>query len=75
MHVVDRTPAALLVTARRVVAVVLVVLAVTWILVNQPVEGPILLVVTPTHGLTVADLPSLAAFAVAVALAWPRSRR
>ena len=42
--------------------------AVVWVLVNGPVEGRVLLVLTPTHGLTVADLPSLAALVVAGAL-------
>lgn len=52
----------------------LLVLALVWILVNGPVEGPVLVDVTPGHGLTVADLPALAAGVVAVVLAWPRRR-
>lgn len=56
-------------------AVVLVLVAVVWILVNGPVEGPVLIVFTKNHGLTVADLPSLAAIGVAALLVWPRSRR
>ena len=35
--------------------------ALIWVLVNGPVEGPTLLVLAPSHGITVADLPSLAA--------------
>ncbi|WP_375425305.1 hypothetical protein [uncultured Friedmanniella sp.] len=61
-------------TARQTVAVLLAVVAVVWLLVNGPVEGPILVVFTPAHGLSTADLPSLAALAVAVALFWPRRR-
>ena len=41
-------------------ATVLTIAAVVWLLVNHPVEGRTLVVVTPNHGLTVADLPSLA---------------
>lgn len=37
-----------------------------WLLVNGPVEGAVLFVVTPTHGLTVADLLSAAALPAAV---------
>jgi hypothetical protein len=46
-------------------AVGLAVAAVIWVLVNGPVEGPVLLVLTPSHGITVADLPSLAALVIA----------
>lgn len=42
------------------------VAAVAWILVNGPLEGPVLWVVTPSHGLTVADLFSAAALLVSV---------
>ncbi len=63
-----RGPSALqvhLAPGRTVVALALVVFAVIWVLVNGPFEGPTLVVVTPDHGLTVADLLSLVAFAVA----------
>ena len=36
-----------------------------WVLVNGPVEGPVLLVLTPSHGITVADLPSIVALVIA----------
>jgi hypothetical protein len=55
-------------------AACLAVLAVSWLLVNSPVEGATLVVVTPDHGLTVADLPGLAALVVA-AILLARSRR
>ncbi|PTR30336.1 hypothetical protein C8K36_102184 [Rhodococcus sp. OK519] len=42
------------------------VAAVLWLLVNNPVEGPVLFVVTPSHGLTVADLLSAAALPAVV---------
>jgi hypothetical protein len=47
------------------VAVGLVAAALIWVLVNGPVEGPVLLVLDPSHGITVADLPSLAALVIA----------
>lgn len=47
-------------------AVTTLVAAVVWILVNGPLEGPVLWVVTPSHGLTVADLLSAAALLVSV---------
>lgn len=53
---------------RTVVAVVLLVAAGIWFLVNGPVEGRTLVVVTPEHGLTVADLFSLVALAAAAVL-------
>ncbi len=36
-----------------------------WLLVNGPVEGVVLLTVTPAHGLTGADLAGLAGLALA----------
>jgi hypothetical protein len=59
---------------RRVLAGVLVVFAVVWVFVNAPVEGPTLLVLTSTHGITAADLLSVAAVLVAVGLLLPRRR-
>jgi hypothetical protein len=50
---------------RRWLAVGLAVAAGVWVAVNGPVEGPVLLVFTPEHGLTVADLPAIAAVIVA----------
>lgn len=49
-------------------AAVLVVVAVVWVLVNKPVEGPTLIRLTPHHGVTVGDLPSAAAVVVAAVL-------
>lgn len=62
-------------SSRTVAAVVLVVAGLVWTRVNQPVEGPVLIVFDPGHGLTVADLPSLAAFVVAIWLLLPSRRR
>lgn len=58
---------------RVVVALALLVAAATWVLVNGPVEGPVLLTITRNHGLTVADLPALAAGMVALVLLWRSS--
>lgn len=60
------------------VALGLVVAAgLAWWLVNGPVEGAVLLEVSPRHGLTVADLlvpPLVAAAALALVLARRRPR-
>jgi hypothetical protein len=55
-------------TGRRWLAVGLAGAAVIWILVNGPVEGPVLLTLTPSHGITVADLPSLALIIIAAVI-------
>ena len=46
-------------------AVALAVLSLLWLVVNGPMEGPVLLTVTPTHGLTAADLAGLAGLGLA----------
>lgn len=60
--------------ARWGLAVGLVAAAALWVLVNKPVEGPILLAVSSSHGLTAADLLSIAAGLAAVQLVRPRAR-
>lgn len=40
-------------------AVALAAVSVLWLLVNNSMEGAVLLVVAPTHGLTAADLTGL----------------
>jgi hypothetical protein len=64
---------------RLLLAALLVVAAVVWVRINGPVEGRTLLVLSPTHGVTSADLLSLLALGGAAVLAWParerRSRR
>jgi hypothetical protein len=57
---------------RRLAAACLGLLAIVWLFVNSPVEGAALIVVTPDHGLTVADLPALAVLVIAVLLIVPR---
>jgi len=48
----------------------LVAAAALWVLVNGPVEGPVLLVISPSHGVTVADLASIGAVVVAGVILW-----
>lgn len=60
---------------KRTVAAVLVVAAVLWLFVNGPVEGPVLVVFAPTHGVTVADLFSVLAILLAGALLVSSRRR
>jgi hypothetical protein len=51
---------------RRAVALLLLPVSVAWVAFNGRLEGPVLLTVTPTHGVTVSDL--LAVLGVLVAL-------
>jgi hypothetical protein len=46
-------------------ALVLALVAVVWLGVNHPMEGPVLYVVTRNHGLTGGDLAGLAAILLA----------
>jgi membrane-bound ClpP family serine protease len=59
---------------RIVFGVALVVLALVWLMVNGPYEGPVLWVPLPGHGLTVGDLLSVPAFAVAAVLGFAGAR-
>ena len=63
------------VTGRRVLAAVLVVAAIVWLPLNQPVEGPKLLVLSRTHAVTTADLLSVLLVLVALGLLWSTRRR
>jgi hypothetical protein len=47
-------------------AVGLAVLSVLWLLVNGPMEGPTLIVLTSNHGVTGADLTGLVGLGLAV---------
>ncbi|HEX8489102.1 MAG TPA: hypothetical protein VF642_11205 [Propionibacteriaceae bacterium] len=60
---------------RCLLAALLVVAAVVWFRVNGPVEGKVLIVLSYNHGVTVADLFSVAAVLLAVALVWPLMRK
>lgn len=46
-------------------ALVLAVVSALWLLDNNAMEGPVLLTVAPTHGLTAADLTGLLGLALA----------
>jgi hypothetical protein len=63
------------VTGRRVLAAVLVVAAIVWLPLNQPVEGPKLLVLSRTHAVTTADMLSVLLVLVALWLVWSTRRR
>lgn len=53
----------------------LVALGGMWMLANQSVEGAVLLTLAEDRGVTVADLPAVALFLAAAAVAaWPRPR-
>ena len=54
--------------------VALALASVLWLVVNQPVEGEVLLEVTSHHGLTSADLAGLAGLVMAVVL-WRQDPR
>jgi hypothetical protein len=62
-------------TGRRVLAGVLVVAAIVWLPLNKAVEGPKLLVLSPTHAVTTADLLSVVLVLVAIGLLWSTRRR
>ncbi len=47
-------------------AVALAVLSLLWLMVNTPMEGPTLVRLSDTHGVTGADLTAVAGFALAL---------
>lgn len=55
--------------------VVLIVLCGLWLLVNKPLEGPVLLVLARGHGLTVSDLLAVAGVVLAGVLVYRRTVR
>ena len=54
---------------------VLIVLCGLWLLVNKPLEGPVLLVLTRAHGITLSDLLSAAGVILAAVLLYRRTFR
>lgn len=56
--------------AGRAGAVTLAAVSVLWLLVNDPMEGPVLLTVAEDHGLTAADLAGLAGLLIAAWELW-----
>jgi hypothetical protein len=63
--VIDPSSSKFAKSGRSCLAVGLVGAAVIWILINGPVEGPVLLTLTASHGITVADLVSLGLIIIA----------
>lgn len=56
---------------RLAVTVVLVVGAVVWLRINKPVEGPTLFELSQNHGVTAADMLSVAMVLLAAIVARP----
>jgi hypothetical protein len=56
-------------------ALALAVVSVLWLLVNGPMEGPVLLAVAPGHGLTGGDLAGAAGLVLAAVQARSLLRR
>ena len=50
-------------------------MSLVWLLVNSPMEGPVLVTVTRGHGLTGGDLAGIIGFALAVVRAMVLTRR
>ncbi len=57
---------------RRVAAVLLVPVGVSWVLFNGPIEGPVLVSLSPTHGITVSDLLAVVGVLVAAGVLLPK---
>jgi hypothetical protein len=55
--------------------VVLIVLCGLWLLVNKPLEGPVLLVLSRDHGITVSDLLAAGGVILAAVLLYRRTLR
>jgi hypothetical protein len=54
--------------SRRVTALLMLPASAAWALFNGPIEGPILLTISSTHGVTVSDLLAVVAVLVAAAV-------
>jgi hypothetical protein len=54
--------------SRRVTALLLLPASAAWMLFNGPIEGPILLTISSSHGVTVSDLLAVVAVLVAGAV-------
>jgi hypothetical protein len=58
------------VTRRPGAAWLLLLFCAAWLPVNRPIEGPVILRLSPGHGITLADLLSIAGFGVAAVVLW-----
>jgi hypothetical protein len=56
----------MLLSRRRIVALLLAAAAVGWVLVDRPIEGAVIWTVARGHGLTVADLAAAPALCAAL---------
>lgn len=61
--------AAVALPLKRTGALLLAGVSVLWFLVNSPMEGEVLVFLTPAHGLSAADLAGIAGLVIALA-AW-----
>jgi hypothetical protein len=52
---------------------VLILLCALWLVVNKPLEGPVLVVISRGHGITLSDLLAPAGMAFAAVLLYRRS--
>jgi hypothetical protein len=64
------TAAACLITRGAVAAWLLVLCSAAWLPLNTPIEGPVILPLSNDHGVTVADLLSVAGFGIAALVLW-----
>jgi hypothetical protein len=56
-------------------AAALAAMSLLWLVVNEPMEGPVLVALTPAHGLTGADFAGFTGLALAVFEALHLARR
>ncbi len=55
-------------------AAVLAAMSVLWLVVNTPMEGPVLVTFSAAHGITGADLAGFAGLALAAGRGWAQLR-
>jgi hypothetical protein len=64
------TAAVCLITRQRVAAWLLLLFSAAWLPLNSVVEGPVIMRISDDHGITIADVLSIAGFVLAVAVLW-----
>jgi hypothetical protein len=64
------TAAVCLIIRQRVAAWLLLLFSAAWLPLNSAVEGPVIVRISDDHGITVADLLSIAGFVLAAAVLW-----
>lgn len=60
------------ITHSPIAALALAITSGIWLVVNKQLEGPVLITVTPSHGLTVGDLFGFAGFFYSLRILWAR---